>query len=101
MTRDDVNAIAKVRDNKRQKFSHDLAQARITLHPKNIAERWVDRKKLQIKNLQTSAAEKAKDNKVILGAAIIGIAAFLARKPIQHLISKQTDIDPKSTKLRP
>lgn len=87
-TRDDVRRLNRTRMAKRTSLLAGLDRAKVDLHPRNVASKWVERQIGALKAKTGRASGLARQNAPMLGAAACALLLFSARKPIFEFIRR-------------
>lgn len=98
--REIIKELDKQRHTKRSALSGDVAQAKHNLHPRTLAQRWKDKKRLQLLALSDSGKQNLAKNAPLIGLAGAAILLFSVRKPISNIIQnlRNTARQPKDDK---
>ena len=86
--RDIVKALDRQRKKLRATLTADVEQAKHSLHPKTLLQRWTDRQRVRLLHTTDTAKQKVANNAPVIGLAGLGILLFSIRKPISGWMSK-------------
>jgi hypothetical protein len=86
--REKIVRLGKRKTDLRATLSSDFDQAKRDLHPKTIAHRWTNKKRVQIADFAESGKQGLKKNAPLIGLTGAAILLFAARKPISSVISR-------------